>query len=114
MLPLDGAKLQCTSCHDPHLNETDPEKQPGKFLRANRLQESAPGGGAFNPGNDQVCLGCHDKAGLSWAQVGAKDGSHVHHQWFVLARVEVSGLVIELVSRLAGIGVYQGQLFQRA
>jgi hypothetical protein len=66
-LPLEGGQVQCATCHDPHLNETDPAKQPGKFLRANRLQETAPGGGTFNENNDQICIACHDKAGQAWA-----------------------------------------------
>ena len=67
-LPLEGGQVQCATCHDPHLNETDPAMQPGKFLRANRFQEIAPGGGSFNAAGDQICLACHDKAGLAWAQ----------------------------------------------
>ena len=66
-LPLEAGQVQCATCHDPHLNETDPAKQPGKFLRANRLQETAPGGGTFNENNDQICIACHDKAGQAWA-----------------------------------------------
>jgi hypothetical protein len=55
MLPLDHeGKVQCTSCHDPHL-------QASKFLRLNRFQQNASAGTTFNPANDQICLGCHDK-----------------------------------------------------
>ena len=67
-LELDGsgnAKLQCISCHDPHIRDdtlTPPDS--GKFLRLNRLQANAPPTAAgFNPANDIVCLGCHDKSG---------------------------------------------------
>ena len=66
-LPLQDNQLQCITCHDPHLRETDTSKGPGKFLRTNRFQELAPTGGAFADGNDQICLGCHDKAGQTWA-----------------------------------------------
>lgn len=62
---LGNAKLQCISCHDPHIRDdtlTPPDS--GKFLRLNRLQANAPPDGvAFNPANDIVCLGCHDKSG---------------------------------------------------
>ncbi len=66
-MPLESGQMQCATCHDPHLHENDPAKQPGKFLRANRLQEVAPTGGAFSEANDQICLGCHDKGGQTWA-----------------------------------------------
>jgi hypothetical protein len=67
LLPLEAGQMQCSTCHDPHLRETDPNKGAGKFLRANRFQELAPGGGAFSATNDIVCLACHNKAGLAWA-----------------------------------------------
>ncbi|NMG31971.1 cytochrome c3 family protein [Aromatoleum evansii] len=55
MLPLDHeGKLQCTSCHDPHLTAS-------KFLRLNRFQKNASAGTEFSPTNDQICLGCHDR-----------------------------------------------------
>lgn len=55
MLPLDHeGKVQCTSCHDPHLDAS-------KFLRLNRFQQNASAGTNFNPANDQICLGCHDR-----------------------------------------------------
>ncbi|BAL22726.1 hypothetical protein AZKH_0380 [Azoarcus sp. KH32C] len=61
MLPLDHeGKVQCTSCHDPHL-------QASKFLRLNRLQKVVPAGGDFIAANDQICLGCHNKLGTTWA-----------------------------------------------
>jgi hypothetical protein len=66
-LPLENGQMQCTTCHDPHLRETDPLKGAGKFLRANRFQELAPAGGAFSETNDIVCLACHDKGGQTWA-----------------------------------------------
>ena len=55
MLPLDHeGKVQCTSCHDPHL-------EASKFLRLNRFQQNASAGTTFDPANDQICLGCHDR-----------------------------------------------------
>ncbi|MBI5752287.1 MAG: hypothetical protein HZA59_09110, partial [Hydrogenophilales bacterium] len=66
-LPLENQQMQCATCHDPHLRETDPAKGNGKFLRANRFQEVAPTGGAFSASNDIICLACHDKAGSTWA-----------------------------------------------
>lgn len=65
-LPLEptgaggAGQLQCATCHDPHIRETDPAKGNQKFLRLNRFQESASGGG-FNAGGDMICLACHDK-----------------------------------------------------
>jgi hypothetical protein len=66
-LPLENGQVQCTTCHDPHLRETDPLKGAAKFLRLNRLQESTPAGGQFSDTGDIFCLGCHDKAGQEWA-----------------------------------------------
>jgi hypothetical protein len=74
-LPLENGQMQCTTCHDPHLRETDASKGPAKFLRVNRFQESAPNGGAFNEAADIVCLACHDKAGTAWAF-----SAHAHPQ----------------------------------
>jgi hypothetical protein len=66
-LPLENGQMQCATCHDPHLRETDPAKGAAKFLRLNRFQFGAPGGGAFSDSADIVCLACHDKAGQAWA-----------------------------------------------
>lgn len=66
-LPLQDGQVQCTTCHDPHLRETDTAKGPAKFLRLNRFQELAPTGGAFSATNDIICLACHDKGGQLWA-----------------------------------------------
>jgi hypothetical protein len=66
-LPLEGGQMQCATCHDPHLRETDPLKGAAKFLRVNRFQETAPTGGAFTESADIICLACHDKAGQTWA-----------------------------------------------
>ncbi len=60
-LPLEGGRVECTSCHDPHL------KNPEKFLRANRLQKAGTSfSGSFDAAQDQICLACHNKAG--WAE----------------------------------------------
>jgi len=71
--PADSkAKLQCTTCHDPHL--VDDRWGAGisnKFLRLNRFQEVVPeqasGLKPFSTGDasdgDIICLGCHRKDG---------------------------------------------------
>jgi len=66
-LPLEAGQMQCSTCHDPHLRETDATKGPAKFLRVNRFQEQPPTGGAFSESADIICLACHDKAGQTWA-----------------------------------------------
>ena len=67
LLPLDNDQLQCTTCHDPHTWESDPNKGNHKFLRGNRLQQVQPLGGTYNQNNDTICLACHDKGGMLWA-----------------------------------------------
>ncbi len=68
LIPLEAtgsggeAQIQCASCHDPHIRDTDPSL-PAKFLRLNRFQQNTPVGGSFNDVSDIVCLGCHDKEG---------------------------------------------------
>jgi len=60
----DTYKMQCTTCHDPHV--TDPDLSYSiKFLRANRFQTGAPtdGGNDFSSSNDIICLACHTKKG---------------------------------------------------
>jgi len=73
-LPLEptGAgrtgQVQCATCHDPHIRETDATKGNQKFLRQNRFQEMPPAP-TYDAVNDIICLACHDKNGLSgsWA-----------------------------------------------
>ncbi len=61
VLPLTDKKLQCTSCHDPHIRDTVAENI--KFLRLNRFQKLPAMGSQFDKQRDQICLGCHDKEG---------------------------------------------------
>lgn len=61
-VPAGGgaAQVQCATCHDPHLRESDPAVGNQKFLRLNRFQEAAPQP-EFNATNDIICLACHDR-----------------------------------------------------
>ncbi len=65
-VPLENDQMQCTSCHDPHIRDTDLTKNI-KFLRLHRFQEGLPTGGAFNQASDIVCVACHDKLGQAWS-----------------------------------------------
>jgi hypothetical protein len=65
------AQIQCATCHDPHIRETDTSVGNQKFLRLNRFQHKsysvAPSGfDATDNTGDIICLACHDKAGASW------------------------------------------------
>lgn len=63
-LPLYNDKMECATCHDPHVR--DSTGTDIKFLRLNRFQVNTnPTGIAFNKTNDTICLGCHYKQG--WA-----------------------------------------------
>ncbi len=66
LVPLEKDKVQCTSCHDPHIRDADPSKNI-KFLRLNRFQEGIPSGGNFNATTDIICLSCHNKLGQAWS-----------------------------------------------
>lgn len=71
-VPLEAGKLECVSCHDPHIRDTDPNVSI-KFLRLHRFQQAAPVGGQFNENDDIVCLACHDKLGPVWARSAHAD-----------------------------------------
>jgi hypothetical protein len=72
MLPLEATgpagigQIQCGTCHDAHIRDAS-GGQNIKFLRANRFQEGQPTGAGFDPVGDNMCIACHDKAGMSWA-----------------------------------------------
>lgn len=65
------AQIQCATCHDPHIRETDLTVGNQKFLRLNRFQHQDPpsvsGYNTTDNAGDIICLACHDKAGASWA-----------------------------------------------
>ncbi len=65
-VPLENDQMECISCHDPHLRDSDTTRNI-KFLRLNRFQQSTPLGGDFDQANDIVCLACHDKLGQAWS-----------------------------------------------
>lgn len=64
-----NGQMQCTTCHDPHLRDlNEGSNKSAKFLRLNRFQTTnQPSGTGFTPADDIICLACHDKAGVSWA-----------------------------------------------
>ncbi|NMG00527.1 hypothetical protein GPA27_24410 [Aromatoleum toluolicum] len=89
ILPLDHeGKVQCTSCHDPHLNAS-------KFLRLNRFQKTATPGTAFDATKDQICLGCHDKnkdrvgtAYLAWSKSAHADSTVANYSYKAAAATQ--------------------------
>jgi hypothetical protein len=65
-MPLEASgaggvgQVQCATCHDPHLRETDTTRGSQKFLRQNRFQQAIPTD-TYDVLNDILCLACHDK-----------------------------------------------------
>ncbi|MBX9633497.1 MAG: hypothetical protein K2X44_00825, partial [Magnetospirillum sp.] len=74
VFPLENQKMQCTTCHDPHIRDDTedavtkwtPTEGPIKFLRESRMQQSLPAKDQYTSGQDILCLGCHNKTG--WYQ----------------------------------------------
>ncbi len=58
--PSSVGQVQCGTCHDPHLRETDAKVGNQEFLRLNRFQEEAPTA-EYNGFTDIGCMACHDK-----------------------------------------------------
>ena len=65
--PNGEGQVQCASCHDPHLFDSeDPNR---KFLRLNRLAKDEPSASAeFVPATDIICMGCHRKLYSAWGR----------------------------------------------
>ena len=74
LMPLEATgatnqgQVQCATCHDAHIRETNAAVGNQKFLRANRFQEAPPSAG-HSVATDIMCVSCHDKNGTfgSWA-----------------------------------------------
>jgi hypothetical protein len=62
--PGGSGQVQCGTCHDPHVVDTE-VAPTNKFLRLKRFQQNPPTGGAFDAASDINCLACHEKAGWS-------------------------------------------------
>jgi len=85
VFPLENSQMQCTTCHDPHFWDSNPNNPPLKFLRGMRLQLAAPLGGFYIAGSDIMCLACHDKdkTVASWsnsahANINVADESYIN------------------------------------
>lgn len=59
VLPLENGKVQCATCHDPHLRDTNDAN--AKFLRQNRYQTGTPSATGYQKDVDIICLACHNK-----------------------------------------------------
>lgn len=67
-----GARLECVTCHDPHIRDEGGEDI--KFLRLNRFQTTnAPTSAVFNESRDIICIACHRKDGWEYS-------AHAHEQ----------------------------------
>ncbi len=70
LLPLEptgansAGQIQCGTCHDPHVRETDTARGNQKFLRQSRFQNIDPTstiGANFSAEQDIICIACHEK-----------------------------------------------------
>ncbi len=62
--PGNQGQVQCGTCHDPHLRETDLAQGNQKFLRQSRFQTVDPAttlATTYSPEQDIICIGCHEK-----------------------------------------------------
>lgn len=111
IIPLQDGRVECTSCHDPHVYDSSGVNN--KFLRKelNKFQalNTTPTKGTFNAGNDILCLGCHDKAGWSSSAHADSSINYVYQGWASAQREFPAGIKLHEAACLNCHDTHSGQ-----
>ena len=100
-------QIQCGTCHDPHLRETDEVANGNqKFLRLNRFQ-TEQGTAVYDPAKDIMCLACHDRNQNNQVANTAGPWSYSAHANSQVAKVTYKDAAADLRAFPRGLPVWR-------